>query len=308
MKLPFVKYQGTGNDFVLIDNRQGAWEAFLHTKVPAAFATEKELVAHICHRYFGVGADGLMLLQDKEGYGFEMVYFNSDGGLSSMCGNGGRCIASFAFSLGLGDAIVQETTKSGDYINGNANPFNATKTITFWAPDGAHQAWALNEGTGQNETVQQIALSMNPVSSIENLGNQCWELNTGSPHYIQFESGNLLDFDLIPWARAIRYNENYAPKGGINTNIVKVEGEGKIAMRTYERGVENETLSCGTGVTAAAIAYVNSLDNQNNPTSHHQVQVSTAGGELHVRFAAQNGRFENIYLMGAATFVFEGRL
>ena len=106
MTIPFVKYQGTGNDFVLIDNRTGAWQDYLAMQVPQHFAGERELVAHICHRRLGIGADGLMLLQNKEGFHFEMVYFNSDGGLSSMCGNGGRCIAAWAFSLGLGDEIV----------------------------------------------------------------------------------------------------------------------------------------------------------------------------------------------------------
>ncbi len=296
MTIPFVKYQGTGNDFVLIDNRHGAWAAYVASQVPRGFSSEKALVAHICHRQFGIGADGLMLLQPKEGFDFEMVYFNSDGGLSSMCGNGGRCIASWAFSLGLGDAIAETRETSV--------PFNAEKTVKFWAPDGVHQAWKL--------AGNEIGLSMNPVEKIHALGVDQWELNTGSPHYIQFEDGDLSNIDLIPWARGVRYSERYAP-AGINVNVVKILGDGSIAMRTYERGVENETLSCGTGVTAAAIAYTNQCAQnqrvQNQiPKTLQQVSVSTAGGQLYVRFAAQNGRFENIYLIGAATFVFEGRL
>lgn len=298
MKLPFVKYQGTGNDFVLIDNREHAWQTYLQSQVPLHFSSEKALVAHLCHRQFGVGADGLMLLQSKSGYDFEMVYFNSDGGLSSMCGNGGRCIAAWSFSLGLGDDHSAQT-ESQQNPNEHPSMFHAARTVSFWAPDGEHRAWKLEDGA--------IALSMNPVEHIQHLGTNQWELNTGSPHYIQFETGDLSDIDLIPWARSIRYSDAYSP-AGINVNAVKILGEGSIAMRTYERGVENETLSCGTGVTAAAIAYFNQLESDKSSKPQEQwVSVSTAGGPLHVRFAAQNGRFENIYLMGAATFVFEGR-
>lgn len=287
MKIPFVKYQGTGNDFVLIDNRTGAWQDYLAMQVPLQFATEKDLVAHICHRRLGIGADGLMLLQNKEGFHFEMVYFNSDGGLSSMCGNGGRCIAAWAFSLGLGDEIVADATAG----------FSAKKSLRFWAPDGAHQAWKLSN--------HQVALSMNTVSQIIDLGRNQWELNTGSPHFIQFEEGNLEEIDLVGWARGIRYSDVYMP-AGINVNAVKIMGDGAIAMRTYERGVENETLSCGTGVTAAAIAYINDLGIEPKTYTKHLVSVETAGGMLQVRFAAQNGRFEEIFLIGPATFVFEG--
>jgi diaminopimelate epimerase len=277
MTLNFVKYQGTGNDFVLVDNRTGAWQAYLAMQVPQQFATEKDLVAHLCHRQFGVGADGLMLLQNKEGFDFEMVYFNSDGGLSTMCGNGGRCIAAWAFALSLGD-----------------------DTLLFWAPDGVHEASKTEDNKG-------IALTMNPVSAIAVKGDGCWELNTGSPHYVQFQTTDLQELPLIEWARSIRYSDAYMP-AGINVNAVRVIGNNHIAMRTYERGVENETLSCGTGVTAAAIAYINSLGlNPTQPTNHH-VHVDTAGGQLQVRFAAQNDQFSDIQLIGPATFVFRGQL
>ncbi len=299
MKLPFVKYQGTGNDFVLIDNRYGAWQTYTALKVPADFSSEKELVAHICHRQFGVGADGLMLLQPKSGYDFEMIYFNSDGGLSSMCGNGGRCIAAWAFTLGLGDAISADATAPNAGMEESRANLSTEKLLKFWAPDGAHQAWEL--------TNHQIALSMNPVNQVTNLGEEKWELNTGSPHFIQFEKGDLGEIDLVDWARSIRYSERYMP-AGINVNAVKILNHGAIAMRTYERGVENETLSCGTGVTAAAIAYVNGLGLDPTTYAKHQVSVETAGGQLHVRFAAQNGRFDEILLIGPATFVFEGSL
>ena len=148
---------------------------------------------------------------------------------------------------------------------------------------------------------------MNPVNQVTNLGEEKWELNTGSPHFIQFEKGDLGEIDLVDWARSIRYSERYMP-AGINVNAVKILNHGAIAMRTYERGVENETLSCGTGVTAAAIAYVNGLGLDPTTYTKHQVSVETAGGQLHVRFAAQNGRFDEILLIGPATFVFEGSL
>jgi len=140
MKLPFVKYQGTGNDFVLIDNRYGAWQTYTALKVPADFSSEKELVAHICHRQFGVGADGLMLLQPKSGYDFEMIYFNSDGGLSSMCGNGGRCIAAWAFTLDLGDAISADATAPNAGMEESRANLSAEKTAeilgTGWGTSG----------------------------------------------------------------------------------------------------------------------------------------------------------------------------
>lgn len=299
MTIPFVKYQGTGNDFVLINNLTEAWPAFVKEQVPQNFASEQVLVAHICHRHFGVGADGLMLLQNKDGYDFEMVYFNSDGGISSMCGNGGRCIAAWAFSLGLGDTILADASEGTDSEATaiEATAIEADKSLQFWAADGVHRAWKLSHN--------QIALSMNAVNKITDFGSNQWELNTGSPHYIQFEGGDLGDIDLISWGRSIRYSERYMP-AGINVNAVKILGDGAIAMRTYERGVEDETLSCGTGVTAAAIAYVNGLGLDSTKRTKHQVSVKTAGGTLQVRFATQNGRFEEISLIGPATFTFGG--
>jgi diaminopimelate epimerase len=277
MTLNFVKYQGTGNDFVLVDNRNGVWQAFLQSQIPKIHTDEKSLVAHLCHRQFGIGADGLMLLQHVDGYDFEMVYFNSDGGLSTMCGNGGRCIAAWAFSLGLGD-----------------------NSLRFLAPDGVHEAT-------RDQSNGKISLSMNPVAEIKMVGDACWELNTGSPHYVQFQSTALQDLALVDWARSVRYSDAYIP-AGINVNAVRVLGRNHIAMRTYERGVENETLSCGTGVTAAAIAYIHGEGEPASSDSEHHVQVDTAGGTLEVRFAARNGRFEDIQLIGAATFVFQGQL
>lgn len=281
MTIPFVKYQGTGNDFVLIDNRTGAWQDYLAMQVPLQFATEKDLVAHICHRRLGIGADGLMLLQNKEGFHFEMVYFNSDGGLSSMCGNGGRCIAAWAFSLGLGDDSLQ-----------------------FWAPDGTHEARKTNDGKG-------IALNMNPVSRVQQINTNDWELNTGSPHYVSFQDNNIQQLALVDWAKNIRYNEPYTNQG-INVNAVNILDENRISMRTYERGVEDETLSCGTGVCAAAISFVQRsqphTEANTNEIANHLIEVITPGGTLQVSLQRDQNNYNHIVLIGPATFVFQGQL
>jgi diaminopimelate epimerase len=281
MTIPFVKYQGTGNDFVLIDNRTGAWQDYLAMQVPQEFATEKDLVAHICHRRLGIGADGLMLLQNKEGFHFEMVYFNSDGGLSSMCGNGGRCIAAWAFSLGLGDDSLQ-----------------------FWAPDGTHEARKTNDGKG-------IALNMNPVSRVQQINTNDWELNTGSPHYVSFQDNNIQQLALVDWAKNIRYNEPYTNLG-INVNAVNILDENTISMRTYERGVEDETLSCGTGVCAAAISFVQRsqphTEANSNEVQNHLIEVITPGGTLQVSLQRDQNNYNHIVLIGPATFVFQGQL
>jgi diaminopimelate epimerase len=281
MTIPFVKYQGTGNDFVLIDNRTGAWQDYLAMQVPQEFATEKDLVAHICHRRLGIGADGLMLLQNKEGFHFEMVYFNSDGGLSSMCGNGGRCIAAWAFSLGMGDDSLQ-----------------------FWAPDGTHEARKTNDGKG-------IALNMNPVSRVQQINTNDWELNTGSPHYVSFQDNNIQQLALVDWAKNIRYNEPYTNQG-INVNAVNILDENTISMRTYERGVEDETLSCGTGVCAAAISFVQRsqphTEANSNEVQNHLIEVITPGGTLQVSLQRDQNNYNHIVLIGPATFVFQGQL
>jgi len=281
MTIPFVKYQGTGNDFVLIDNRTGAWQDYLAMQIPLQFATEKDLVAHICHRRLGIGADGLMLLQNKEGFHFEMVYFNSDGGLSSMCGNGGRCIAAWAFSLGLGDDSLQ-----------------------FWAPDGTHEARKTNDGKG-------IALNMNPVSRVQQINTNDWELNTGSPHYVSFQDNNIQQLALVDWAKNIRYNEPYTNQG-INVNAVNILDENRISMRTYERGVEDETLSCGTGVCAAAISFVQRsqphTEANTNEIANHLIEVITPGGTLQVSLQRDQNNYNHIVLIGPATFVFQGQL
>ena len=282
MSLAFVKYEGAGNDFILIDNRGDVWQDYVAASI-ASTESEKSLIARLCHPKFGIGADGLMLLQHKEGYDFEMVYFNSDGGKSSMCGNGGRCIAAWAFSLGIG---------------------KLENLLNFWAPDGAHTATHLPTPThtSQLPMTEWISLSMNDVDAIHKLNNHSYELNTGSPHFVSIKSEDIHQIDLIAWAQGIRYNATYK-EAGINVNAVNILDDTHIAMRTYERGVEGETLSCGTGVTAAALslATMKSLGGG-------LIHVSTRGGDLSVAFSRSPKGFCNIQLQGPARLVFSGIL
>lgn len=264
MTIPFVKFQGTGNDFILIDGRNKEF-----TNLP---------VKLMCDRHFGIGADGLMILQNKEGYDFEMVYYNSDGNLSSMCGNGGRCIVYWAHQLGIGE--------------GNK--------IHFWAPDGAHEAIVQNN---------MVSLKMNPVNDWKNIDNETIELNTGSPHYVYFGHSNIDELNINEWAKNIRYNEPYS-QNGINVNTVSVIGENHLKMRTYERGVEDETLSCGTGVTAAVLASVILRDNLTGiklMPGINEIKMSTKGGNLSISFEQTEIGFDQIHLIGPAEFVFSGQ-
>lgn len=253
--MKFYKYQGTGNDFILLDNRENLYQNID--------------VAKLCNRKFGIGADGLMLLQNHDLYDFEMVYFNSDGNISSMCGNGGRCIVAFAKKMKV---------------------FEGNKTY-FWAIDGLHEAIITND---------YVELKMIDVDSIKQIEND-YQLNTGSPHYVNFNS-NIDQINIIEDAHKIRYNETYKDKG-INVNFVEIKNENTIRVRTYERGVEDETLSCGTGVTASALAY--SLRTQSQLNS---INIETPGGILTVKFEKVNNNYLNVWLCGSATFVFEGEI
>ena len=253
MNTAFVKYQGTGNDFIIIDAR---------ANIPSGMD-----VARLCHRHYGIGADGLMYLTTEPGYDFGMVYYNSDGKESSMCGNGGRCIAHFAHSLGLG--------------NGGK--------LHFLAIDGPHDA---------NVDGNSVKLQMSNVCRWEKREHQTIIINTGSPHYVHFTNSHPDSMDLISFAHGIRYSEEFREQG-INVNLVKIEFEG-LTMRTYERGVENETLSCGTGVTAAALAY-HILYGAETP-----VKVATPGGMLSVSFESGENGYYNIWLEGPAEKVFAG--
>ncbi len=261
MIIPFYKYQGAGNDFVLIDQREKKYLTHKDTK----------LIEHLCNRKFGIGADGLMFLEKSDKYNaeFEMIYFNADGRESSMCGNGGRCIVAFAHRLKeIGEACV----------------FNAV--------DGLHEA-KINNKT-------DVQLKMIDVTNVE-IGSDYYLMNTGSPHYVVFVE-DLKDINVYENGRQIRYSERFHDVG-VNVNFVEIKKTGGIEVATYERGVENETLSCGTGVTAAAIAYVLKT-NAKTP-----IKITTKGGELSVQIVQKSAKsFSDIWLCGPATPVFSGKV
>jgi diaminopimelate epimerase len=256
MIIGFNKYQGAGNDFIIIDNLKGIFNADNHT-----------LINRLCDRRFGIGADGLILVSENGQYDFEMQYFNSDGHIGSMCGNGGRCSADFAIRNGI-----------------------AGKQLTFLAADGVHEAVSDKE---------IIRLKMNNINDYQIINNNYF-INTGSPHYIIF-SENIDDINVDKEGREIRWSKEFAP-AGINVNFVERQKEG-IYVRTFERGVEEETLSCGTGVTASAIAAV--LSGQSDIKT---VIVKTKGGNLSVSFNITEKSVTDIWLSGPATFVFAGEI
>lgn len=234
-------------------------------------------VAQLCDRRFGIGADGLILLQPHAELGFFMKYYNADGNESSMCGNGGRCIAAFSAQLG----VTQEATK-------------------FMAVDGPHDAII---GAVEDNS-RFVKLKMKAVDSVDRRLANTFVLNTGSPHYVQFTDDNLLEMDIVSEAKKIRYNDEFAAQG-INVNFTSVTGDASISIRTYERGVEDETLSCGTGVTAAAISLCLM---KKLPSGHYTISVKVMGGDLKVSYDYDENShsFSNIWLQGPATFVYEG--
>lgn len=257
MMIDFYKYQGTGNDFVILDNRLGKFTQLNSVQI-----------SNLCDRRFGIGADGLMMLQSKEGYDFEMVYYNADGKEGSMCGNGGRCLVAFAKHLNIID-----------------------KSAEFLATDGFHEAVV-----GENNWIE---LKMKDVHAIEKHENFS-VLNTGSPHYIKWNDDNVKT-DVFAEGRLIRNSPPFL-KDGINVNFVEVHPT-YLSVRTYERGVEAETLSCGTGVTASAIAA------SNKELGQQEKKVITPGGELKVKFnKLSETDFEDIWLCGPAKFVFSGTI
>lgn len=253
MHISFSKYQGTGNDFVIIDNRKGNIE----------LSTEQ--IRLMCDRRFGIGADGFMLLNHAATVDFEMKYYNADGVEGSMCGNGGRCLTKFAFDCG----IIKEQ-------------------YTFIASDGLHEA-----RFGKNKWVHLKMIDVNTVQQ----NNADFVLNTGSPHYIK-PVQHIDQIDVLEAGRTIRYNDTFKEKG-INVNFVESFPE-EIKVRTYERGVEDETYSCGTGVTAASLIFAKQV-------GFNRIAVDTKGGQLAVEFNKINDQhFNNIWLCGPATFVFKG--
>lgn len=256
MNIPFYKYHGTGNDFILIDNR---------TKFFSKNNTK--LVQSLCHRKFGIGADGLILIEESDEADFAMVYYNSDGNPSTMCGNGGRCIVAFAKFLGI---IEDETT--------------------FIAIDGAHHATIENN---------QVKLQMIDVEKVDVFDNYAY-LNTGSPHHVQLTE-DLATLDVKGTGAKLRYGK-YGESGS-NINFVEQRGTDIFSVRTYERGVEDETMSCGTGVTAVALAMY-----ETQKTSSNSIRVETPGGELLVTFNHNNGTYTSVTLIGPAVQVFKGEI
>lgn len=257
MKLTFYKYQGTGNDFVMIDNRNNVFDK-----------TNINLVKKLCDRKFGIGADGLILIEDLPDLDFNMVYFNSDG-TQSFCGNGSRCAVSFAKYLGIIDSQAM-----------------------FLSTDGEHEAWINKSG--------EVSLKMHDVEEIEQSASNYF-INTGSPHYI-VEVNDVDLVDVFIEGQKIRYNDRFR-KEGTNVNFVNYKQD-SLDIRTYERGVEDETLSCGTGVTASALSWA---DKYNVPSS--KLKVNTKGGELYVAYKRTDTKgFNDIWLIGPAVMVFKGEI
>ena len=257
VKLDFYKYQGAGNDFIMVDNRQNAVNHH-----------NEGLIAGLCNRRFGIGGDGIMFLENEPDFDFKMVYYNADGKPSSMCGNGGRCIVAFAKHLKI--------------IETDAN---------FLAVDGPHHAKISENGSW-------VSLQMIDVDHISTDGD-AYVLNTGSPHYV-LRASNLEHKDVYTEGYAIRNNDTYA-KEGINVNFVEPMDAGYF-VRTFERGVEDETYACGTGVTAVALA----MAKYNKQTGTINTLVKVLGGDLNIRFTTDGERFTDIFLEGPAMQVFSG--
>ncbi len=256
MKISFYKYQGAGNDFVMLDER----ESFYHLSTSQ--------IAHLCHRHFGIGADGLIRLRLDNLSDFRMQYYNSDGNESTMCGNGGRCIVAFARDLGM-----------------------VKHQAEFLAIDGKHQA-----------TIEEniVNLQMQNVEEYER-GENYFVIDTGSPHYV--ERVEFLDnFPVVEKAREIRYSEKFQ-REGINVNFVQLLGDNHLSVRTYERGVEDETLACGTGVVASALSYA-FVENLQDFT----IKVVALGGKLEVSAQKAIEGYKNIWLKGPAKKVFQGTI
>lgn len=254
-KIKFFKYQGAGNDFILIDNRNGDF-----------VQTNEDLIGQLCDRRFGIGADGLMLLQYTKNFDFEMLYYNADGREGSMCGNGGRCIVAFARDLG----IVERDTD-------------------FLAVDGVHQASIIGD---------QVNLGMIDVHEVARDG-EAFVLNTGSPHFVKIVE-DLANYPVYAEGKRIRNNDTYQEKG-INVNFVERDGDGYF-VRTFERGVEDETLACGTGATAAAMA----MAIQEDRVGEMEIPIRVMGGQLRISFRREGNSFTQVFLKGPANFVFEG--
>ena len=260
MLVHFSKYHGTGNDFVLIDGRELDFP--FH---------DQSLIKNICHRRFGVGADGLIILENSKEEDFAMKYFNADGKEGSMCGNGGRCITAFAHRLGL-----------------------AGRDTRFEGIDGIHDASILPE--------EVIRLKLSDVEGIRELEDG-YLVNTGSPHFVRFVEdleNKLMNLE----GKEIRHEPRFGPEG-VNVNFAEVlDSANTLFVRTFERGVEAETWSCGTGVTAAAISSY-----MRNKTDKITYRIITKGGELEVDYQVSEAyRFTEVYLTGPVSHVYDGTI
>lgn len=298
-EIPFYKYHGAGNDFILLDNREERFSDL-----------DYRTIAFLCDRRFGIGADGFMLLERHENYPFRMTFFNSDGMPGSMCGNGGRCICAFAQDLGLVPVNF---------------PFR------FWSSDGEHEATVLSNMGNQHI----VRLKMRDVSYYAyDYRNHVYLIDTGSPHYVKFVE-DCQKTEVVKEGKRIRFSQAFPH--GINVDFVETMPD-SLLVRTYERGVEDETYSCGTGVTASSMAYV--LDRNPNE-GFHRIRISTKGGNLQVDFRMErrpgkegaeaerqnrtdadppalplpqgfnpvtDKRFSEVYLEGLATSVFKGQV
>lgn len=256
MILDFFKYQGSGNDFIMIDGRKG-----LNISV--------EIIKRLCDRHFGVGSDGILVIDNSENADFKMIFYNPDGSRATFCGNGARCIVKFANYLKI--------------INQNAH---------FVADDGIHYSEIIDN---------LVKLKMTDVQNVK-LYEDLVYINTGTHHVMKFVE-NIDEIDIINEAKPIRYSSNFEP-AGTNVNFVQKINKNTLKIRTYEKGVENETLSCGTGTVASALAYFLISKEQTNC-----INVYTKGGLLKVDFnSIENNCFKDIYLTGAAEFVFSGKI
>ncbi|MCK9163348.1 MAG: diaminopimelate epimerase [Bacteroidales bacterium] len=261
-KQAFIKYHGIGNDFILIDNRRKDFQL-----------SDKEIQL-ICDRHFGVGSDGLILLERSFGVDFKMIFYNPDATKDMMCGNGGRCIVAFARHIG----IVKIKYK-------------------FEAPDGIHTAEVF-EKLRRNKL--NIKLSLLDVDNIVEYTDGQF-INSGTAHFVSFVN-NLSELDINTLGSKIRHDKRFSDIMGTNANFVEIIAPGKLNIRTFERGVEGETLACGTGITASAIAYVDRYNIQENP-----IIINAKGGELKVYYTkTPDNRYTNIFLEGFAEKVFEG--
>jgi diaminopimelate epimerase len=259
MRLLFQKFHGAGNDFIMVDARSYPQLAINQLNIEA-----------MCHRRFGIGADGFIILRPVEGYDYQMDYYNSDGRLGTMCGNGGRCVAAFAYQVGA-----------------------ATEKQIFLAVDGPHEAQILSN--------QLVKLRMTEVSVLETRGADFF-LNTGSPHYVA-QVPDAHHHDTINQGRKIRYNDEFAAQG-TNVNFYTILSDNQLQVATYERGVEDETLACGTGVVACTLVAAKQLG-----IAQGQLNVQAKGGYLSVEFQQNpHGGWQNIYLTGPAQYVFSGEL